>query len=81
MTCILNGEDVEKIIKTPVSLFIHVTVVVCLFVWVPSGGLRGICCSQGRRYLGPNGTEMAAIKIQVQLTPLPVSCASQTSSV
>ncbi|EDO37640.1 predicted protein, partial [Nematostella vectensis] len=35
MTCILNGDDVEKIIRTP-----------------------------GRRYLGPNGTEMAAIKIQ-----------------
>lgn len=36
MTCILNADDVEKIIKTP-----------------------------GRRYLGPKGTEMAAIKIQV----------------
>ena len=60
---------------------LFVCLFVCLFVWVPNGGLRGICCSQGRRYLGPNGTEMAAIKIQVQLTPLPVSCASQTSSV
>lgn len=36
LTCILNADDVEKIIKTP-----------------------------GRRYLGPKGTEMAAIKIQV----------------
>lgn len=35
LTCILNADDVEKIIKTP-----------------------------GRRYLGPKGTEMAAIKIQ-----------------
>ncbi|PFX15030.1 IQ domain-containing protein H [Stylophora pistillata] len=35
LTCILNADDVEKIIKTP-----------------------------GRRYLGPRGTEMAAVKIQ-----------------
>ncbi|KAK3732917.1 hypothetical protein QZH41_012675, partial [Actinostola sp. cb2023] len=35
LTCILNGDDVEKIIKTP-----------------------------GRRYIGPRGSEMAAIKIQ-----------------
>ena len=46
LTCILNADDVEKIIKTP-----------------------------GRRYLGPKGTEMAAIKIQVPFTFL--QCVTQ----
>jgi hypothetical protein len=54
----LNREDIEKIVKSPVSQFENTTNFSCYLL------NSIVCVFKGRRFLGPDGQTIAAIKIQ-----------------